>query len=108
MRERQRRASAQEWLRTGATVTVKTYATRYGVDRYTAYDDLTALGVALPDSAQRWAQRPPATPRNRADHRCDEWDETSLIVVDGRPFYAACYTSDGAPLGRFADETSPD
>jgi hypothetical protein len=58
-RKRQRRDSARERIRTGATVTVKSDAKRYGVDRYTAYEDLTALGFALPDSAQS------ACPRDR-------------------------------------------
>ncbi len=53
MRQRQRRDSAREWIRSGAPVTAKSYAKRYGVDRYTAYDDLTTLGFALPDSARQ-------------------------------------------------------
>ena len=44
MRQQQRRDSAGAWIVSGATITVKAYAKRYGVDRYTAYDDLTALG----------------------------------------------------------------
>lgn len=47
MRKTQRRASAREWIRSGANVTIQTYTKRYGVDRYTAHDDLTALGVPL-------------------------------------------------------------
>jgi hypothetical protein len=39
MRKQQRRDSAREWIRSGANVTVRTYAKRYGVDSYTAYDD---------------------------------------------------------------------
>jgi hypothetical protein len=107
MRQQQRRASAREWIRTGAAVTVKSYAKRYGVDRYTAYDDLTALGLALPDSAQQWAQRPPAsassTVARGADHVGDEW----WIMLDGRLFFVAGYTSGGAPYGMFADEMPP-
>jgi hypothetical protein len=34
-------------------VTVKTYAKRYGVDRHTAYEDLTALGFPLLAAAQQ-------------------------------------------------------
>jgi hypothetical protein len=108
MRQRQRRDSAREWIRSGATVTVKTYAKRFGVDRYTAYDDLTALGFALPSSAQQWAQRPPATPRRAAADRAtpvdDLVDDPWWIILDGRLFFVAGYTSGGAPFGVFADE----
>ena len=66
MRRRQRRDSARDWIGSGAAVTVSGYAKRYGVDRYTAYDDLTALGYALPASALRWTNRPPAVASLRA------------------------------------------
>jgi hypothetical protein len=52
MREQQRHDSARDWIRSGVKVTVRAYAKRYGVDSYTAYDDLTAFGFALPASAQ--------------------------------------------------------
>jgi hypothetical protein len=103
MRQRQRRDSAREWIRSGATVTVKSYAKRYGVDRYTAYDDLTALGLALPDSARQWAQRPPATPRPAAEG-IEQVDDGWSIMLDGRSFFVVGYTSGGAPYGIFADE----
>ena len=53
MRRQARRESSRAWIASGAAVTIKTYARRYGVDRYTAYEDLTAIGFPLPDSAQR-------------------------------------------------------
>src|SRR5205823_2448402 len=34
---------------------VGAYARRYGVDRYTAYGELTAVGFPVPASAQKWA-----------------------------------------------------
>jgi hypothetical protein len=52
-----RRESSQAWIASGATITIKTCAHRYGVDRYTAYEDLTAIGFPLPDSARRRAHR---------------------------------------------------
>lgn len=85
---------------------MKAYAKRYGVDRYTAYDDLTALGFALPASAQHWAKRPPATPRrrvNRVEQHVDPFDDPSWITLDGRLFYVAGYTPAGFPYGVFAD-----
>lgn len=44
MRKPARLDSARQWVRSGARVTVQAYAKRYGVDRYTAYDELTAIG----------------------------------------------------------------
>ena len=106
MRQRQRRESAREWIRSGAAVSVKTYARRYGVDRYTAYDDLTALGFPLPTAAQQWAQRPTAIPRRRKAPAVfgayEPW-----IMVDGRSFFVVGYTSGGAPYGMFEDEMLP-
>jgi len=107
MRQRQRRDSAREWIRSGATVTVKTYARRYGVDRYTAYDDLAVLGFVLPASAQQWAQRPPATTRRTAARRADRVEHQPWIELDGRLFFVVGYTSGGAPYGMFDDEMEP-
>jgi hypothetical protein len=103
MRKQQRRDSAREWVRSGANVTVKTYAKRYGVDFYTAYDDLTAVGFPLPPSAARWAQRPPSTPRPPAKQQVNNVDDW-WIMLDGRRFFVAGYTSGGAPYGIFEDE----
>lgn len=86
---------------------MKHYAERYGVDNYTAYDELTGLGFALPDSARQWAQRPPATPGRTVERTAlpvhDEW----WIMLDGRPFFVAGRTSGGVPYGTFADEMPP-
>ena len=108
MRSQARRESCRAWIASGATVTIKTHARRYGVDRYTAYQDLTAIGFPLPDSAQRWAHRPPpqpcprrsATPRVLLD---DDW-----IMIDGRPYFVAGYTAGGAPYGIYLDEMGDD
>jgi hypothetical protein len=104
MRKERRRDSARGWIRSGATVTVKSYAKRYGVDRYTAYDDLTALGVTLPASAQQWAQRPPSTPRPAARRDNADPFDNSWIMLDGRPFFVAGFTPGGAPYGIYEDE----
>lgn len=42
----------------GATITIRSYAKRYGTDRYTAYADLKAIGVPLTEADKRWAVRP--------------------------------------------------
>ena len=105
MRKQARRDSAREWVRSGARVTVKAFANLYGVDRYTAYEDLTAIGAPLAASAERWAQRPPAVPRKR--RRCtDEFDDVDpdWIWVDGRRIFVVDYTAGGAPFGCYEDE----
>jgi hypothetical protein len=103
MRKQQRRNSAREWISSGATITMKSYTKRYGVDRYTAYDDLTALGVTLPVSAQQWAQRPPSTSRPAARRDAGPVDD-SWIMLDGRLFFVAGFTAGGAPYGIYDDE----
>ncbi|WP_432978102.1 hypothetical protein [Dactylosporangium sp. CA-233914] len=102
-RIRRRRDSARAWVRSGAKVTVHSYAKRFDVDRYTAYDDLTALGVTLPGSARRWAQRPSSNPRHVAGGG-DGPVENSWIMLDGRRFFVAGFTSGGVPYGIFEDE----
>jgi hypothetical protein len=86
MRRQARRESSRAWIASGATVTIKTYARRYGVDRYTAYEDLTAIGFPLPDSARRRAHRPPPQPRPRRSAApralLDDW-----IMIDGRRYF---------------------
>ena len=73
-RRGQRRASAREWVRTSTTVTVGSYARRYGVDRYTAYEDLTVIGFVLPVSAQRWSTW------SRGEDGAAEPDEVVLVT----------------------------
>lgn len=107
MRQRQRRDSARAWIGSGATITVKRYAKRYGVDRYTAYDDLTALGFALPVSAHQRAHRPSPTPRPAASREAGPVDN-SWFMLDGRPFFVAGFTPGGVPYGIFEDEMVPD
>jgi hypothetical protein len=107
MRKQQRRVSAREWIRSGANVTMKTYTKRYGVDRYTAYDDLTFLGFTLPTSAQQWAQRPPPIPP-RANKKTTSDVDTDWIMLDGRSFFVVGYTPGGAPYGMFEDEMRPE
>ena len=109
MRQQQRRESARGWISSGATVTIKTYARRYGVDRYTAYEDLAAVGFPLTDSAQHWAQRPPPTARPRRKPIADTRPlDTDWIMLDGRAYFVAGYTSGGFPYGIFEDEMYDD
>jgi len=44
MRGSARLEPSRAWITSGAAVTIKTWARRYGVDRCTACQDLTAIG----------------------------------------------------------------
>lgn len=108
MRKQARRDSALDWIRSGARVTVQSYAKRYGVDRYTAYDDLTAMNFPLPAAAARWAQRPPAMPRSSRRHTTEFDDERvgdpDWVWVGDQWMFVVGYTRGGAPFGCYADE----
>lgn len=101
MRRQARRDSARGWIASGAPVSVKTYAKRYGVDRYTAHDDLLAIGFPLAPGEARWAVRPPAAPK-RPPADPVEYDPDWVWVGDQRMFVVG-YTSGGAPYGYVED-----
>jgi hypothetical protein len=94
----QRRESARAWIKSGATVTVKSYAKRYGTDRYTAYEDLMAIGFPLAEPDKRWAVRPAPVPRpkKQASPPCPPWDwyfdGYQVMLIIG-------HTPGGAPYG---------
>ncbi len=104
MRKQARRESSRTWIVSGATVTIKTYARRYGVDRYIAHENLTAIGFPLPDSAQRWAHRPPPQPRPRRSAIPRALLDDDWTMIDGRPYFVAGYTPGGAPYGLYLDD----
>jgi hypothetical protein len=106
MRKQARRDSARGWVRSGARVTVKSYAKRYGVDRYTAYDDLTAIDFPLPSAAARWAQRPPATARPARQHTVEgeRIGDLDWVWVGDRRMFVIGHTPGGAPFGCYEDE----
>lgn len=60
MRQQRRRQSAAGWIASGAQVTIKTFAHRYGLDRCTAYEDLTRPRLPPPARRAALARRPPA------------------------------------------------
>jgi hypothetical protein len=108
MRKRQRHEFARGWIASGAAVTIESYARRYGVDRYTAYEDLTVLGFPLPAAGPQWAQRPPPTARPRRRPADVGPPDTHWIMLDGRSFFVAGYTPAGFPYGIYEDETHDD
>lgn len=111
MRRPARLDSGRAWLASGAGVTLRGYTRRYGVDRYTAYDELTMLGVTLPAEDERWSVRPPSTPtdarRDReVDHLPDPTDDLPCgwMWWGGEFMFVAGFTSGGAPFGMRVDE----
>ncbi len=104
MRRQARRESCRAWIASGAAVTIKTYARRYGADRYTACQDLTAIGFPLPDSARRRGHRPPPQPRPPRSAAPPALPGDDWIMIDGRPYFVAGYTPGGAPYGIYLDE----
>jgi len=107
-RRARRESSRACWIASGATVTIKTYARRYGVDRYTAYEDLTAIGFPLPDSARRWAHRPPPQPRPRRSATPRALLGDGWIMIGGRRYFVAGYTAGGARYGIYLEEMDDD
>ena len=97
MRQRARRASARVWVASGAPVSVKAFARRYGVDCYTAYADLIAIGVRLASGDDRWAVRPASAPKRPPAEPAD-FDEGWVWIGDQRMFVVG-YTPGGAPYG---------
>jgi hypothetical protein len=101
LRQQARRESARAWVESGAPVSVKAFARRYGVDRYTAYADLIAIGLGLPLGDNRWAVRAAPTPK-RPPAEPAGFDEGWVWIGDQRMFVVG-YTPGGAPYGWIDD-----
>jgi hypothetical protein len=106
MRQQARRESARAWVASGAPVSVKAFARRYGVDRYTAYADLIAIGFRLAPGDNRWVVRPARAPKRPpaepADSPADfpaDFGEGWVWIGDQHMFVVG-YTPGGAPYGR--------
>ena len=107
MRRQARRESSRAWIASGATVTVKTYARRYGaapVHRLPGPDRprIPAAGLRPAVGAPASSAARPASLRHPASAPAD-W-----IMIDGRPYFVAGYTPGGAPYGIYLDETGDD
>jgi hypothetical protein len=72
-------------------------------DRYTAYEDLTAVGFPFGPSVEQWARRPAPVPPSGTDEPVDV-DDDMWTVLEGRRFFVVGYTPGGAPYGVFEDE----
>ena len=93
-------------MASGARVTIRTYAKWFGLDRYTAYDELTMLGVPLSSGDLQWATRPPPVPKADRDHvepgSSDGGLPPGWIEWGGEPIFPVGFTSGGCPYGLFA------
>ena len=85
----------------GRPVSVKAFARRYGVDRYTAHADLIAIGFRLTPGDNRWAVRPaPAAkrpPAGPADFSADFGE--GWVWIGDQPMFVVGYTPGGVPYG---------
>lgn len=102
-RKRARLESARGWLSApGVVGTIRAYRKRYGVDGYTAYAELTELGVPADRLPGHWAVRPEPVPRRKASDRRPalEADFASMFVsYGGQLTFVVDYTPGGVPLG---------
>ena len=105
MRKQSRRDSSRDWIRSGAKVSIKAYARRYGVDKYTAYDDLRAIGFPLTPGDEQWAERPLPVPKRRQRPLQDPDDDLfQWMDVGGQRMWVVGYTPGGMPYGLTEDE----
>jgi len=81
------------------------YAARYGVDRYTAHQEMVMLEVPIAPGDRRYAVRPPPPARVRRRQPPQPVQETSgMIEWGGRRMFVVGYTSGGAPYGLGEEE----
>ena len=90
-------------------MSVKAFARRYGVDCYTAYANLIAIGFRLAPGDNRWVVRPARAPKRPpaepADSPADfpaDFGEGWVWIGDQHMFVVG-YTPGGAPYGWAAD-----
>lgn len=103
MRKAVRRESAKAWLASGKQISVKMYARRYGVDRYTAREELEAIGFQFAPGDTRWSKRPDPVPRKPKAVQ-DLTPDLEWVWIGDRLMFVVGYTPGGAPYGWYADE----
>jgi hypothetical protein len=84
MRKAIRRESAKAWLASGKQISVKMYAKRYGVDRYTAREELEAIGLQFAPGDTRWSKRPDSVPRKPKEVVQDLTPDLDWVEIGGR------------------------
>lgn len=99
MRRQARLDSAQAWVGTRRAGHRGTYAKRYGVDRYTAYEELTAIGFPLPATDRPKCRAKRAGPAKTRRSLGSDW-----VWVGERRMFVVGHTAGGAPFGLWEDE----
>jgi hypothetical protein len=89
----------------GRQVRAGDYAARYGVDRYTAHQEMVMLKVPIAPGDRRYAVRPPPPARVRQRQPSQPVQEKLDLIEWGRHmmFVVGC-TSGGAPYGPSEEE----
>ena len=100
--------SARAWLASGGEADVTRYSKRYGVDRYTAYQEMVALGIKLRGSQARWAERPPPAPKRRPPPQTPGAHDCGWVVYGGQVIFPVGYTAAGFPYGASLEDLDED
>ena len=99
------RAWISRWMSAGRQVRAGDYAARYGVDRYTAHQEMVMLKVPIAPGDRRYAVRPPPPAGVRRRQPSQPVQETlDLIEWGGQMMLVVGYTSGGAPYGPSEEE----
>lgn len=107
MRRPARLESARSWIATGAAgrqVRVGDFVARYGVDRYTAYQEMVMLEVPIAPGDQKYAVRPPPRPRTRRKALDPDLRPPQIIEWCGHLMMVIGWTEGGAPYGLGEEE----
>jgi hypothetical protein len=89
----------------GRQVRAGDYAARYGVDRYTAHQEMVMLKVPIAPGDRRYAVRPPPRARVLRRQASQPVQETpDLIGWGGHLMFVVGCTSGGAPYGLSEEE----
>jgi hypothetical protein len=80
------------------------YAARYGVDRYTAHEEMVMLEVPIAPDDQRFAVRPPPRPTARRPVPHPDQCPPAVIEWGGKLIFVIGCTSGGVPYGLQMEE----
>ncbi len=99
------RAWISKWMSAGRQVRAGDYAARYGVDRYTAHQEMVMLQVPIAPGDRRYAVWPPSHARVRRRQSPEPVRETpDLVEWGGQLMFVVGWTSGGAPYGLTEEE----
>src|SRR5579859_2728608 len=93
------RAWISKWMSVGRQVRAGDYARRYGVDRYTAHQEMVMIEAPIAPGDQRFAVRPPPVSRTRRRPPEPSQAPPCLVEWGGELIFAVGQTSGGVPFG---------